>query len=484
MAAGKSSITKRWVWNTLCVIVVVLLGLVAVAMMLFKEQYYESVRLTMNSRATGMVNSFFNLSTAESDEAFNLRAKDFVESFNDKNIMEVWVIDRYGNVVVSSSGFSVANEKYPDYFEAKNLQDGKADWIGQTSSGEHIMSLTFMLSGSGGQQGAVRYIISLQDLDAQLWTLFLLLICLCAVILAFVTISGVFFIRSIVNPVKRINETALRITNGDLSARIEGQEYEDEIGQLSQTINNMAREINESDRMKNEFLSTVSHELRTPLTAIKGWGETLLDTPTADAALQEKGLQVIIHESERLSHLVDELLDFSRMESGNMSMRFDRFDLFQTLKEVLTAFNERALRESIQLESDVAEKNIQMHGDSNRIKQVFVNVLDNAFKYTQAGGCISVKAALAQEHTAEIIISDTGCGISPEDLPHVTEKFYKANTAVRGSGIGLAVVSEIVEKHAGTLEIQSVPGKSTTVKLTFPVEQDTLENGETSPKGE
>ncbi len=484
MAAGKSSITKRWVWNTLCVIVVVLLGLVAVAMMLFKEQYYESVRLTMNSRATGMVNSFFNLSTAESDEAFNLRAKDFVESFNDKNIMEVWVIDRYGNVVVSSSGFSVANEKYPDYFEAKNSQDGKADWIGQTSSGEHIMSLTFMLSGSGGQQGAVRYIISLQDLDAQLWTLFLLLICLCAVILAFVTISGVFFIRSIVNPVKRINETALRITNGDLSARIEGQEYEDEIGQLSQTINNMAREINESDRMKNEFLSTVSHELRTPLTAIKGWGETLLDTPTADAALQEKGLQVIIHESERLSHLVDELLDFSRMESGNMSMRFDRFDLFQTLKEVLTAFNERALRESIQLESDVAEKNIQMHGDSNRIKQVFVNVLDNAFKYTQAGGCISVKAALAQENTAEIIISDTGCGISPEDLPHVTEKFYKANTAVRGSGIGLAVVSEIVEKHAGTLEIQSVPGKSTTVKLTFPVEQDTLENGETSPKGE
>lgn len=474
MAAKKSGITKRWVLNTLCVIVVVLLGFVLVALLLFKEQYYESVRMTLNSRATGMVQSYFDLRTVESDEAFNLRAKEYVEDFNDKAIMEVWVIDRYGNVVVSSSGFSVANEVYPDYLAAKTAKNGRADWVGRTQSGERVMALTFMLNGMRGQQqGAVRYIISLEDIDSQLATVFVLLLLLAFVILSFVTISGMFFVRSIVNPVQKINETALKIAQGDLSARIETREYEDEIGQLSETINHMARELNETTRMKNEFLSTVSHELRTPLTAIKGWGETLLTTPHEDARLQEKGLRVIIKESERLTQLVEELLDFSRMESGNMSMRMEIFDVCAVLDEVITVFNARAVREHIRLEYNLPPVPIQMRGDGNRIKQVFFNVLDNAFKYSETEAHVLINACLTNAQTLIVTIADTGCGISQADLPHVTEKFYKANTSVRGSGIGLAVVSEIVSLHGGSLSIQSEIGQGTTVTLLFPIEQIT-----------
>lgn len=475
MASGKNSITKRWIVNTLCVIVVVLLGIMLVALMLFKEQYYEAVRVTLNSRATSMVQSFFDLSGGVSEEDFNLRANEYVESFNDKTIMEVWVIDRNGKVVVSSSGFSVADEKYPDYYEARTSDEGKASWIGRTRSGEHIMALTFMLSGPRGQQrGAVRYIISLQEVDRQLRTIAVLLALLVLIILAFVTISGLYFIRSIVNPVQKITETASKIAEGDLSARIEEREYEDEIGKLCETINNMARELNETNRMKNEFISTISHELRTPLTAIKGWGETLQDTPGQDAALTEKGLEVITKESERLSHLVEELLDFSRIESGNMSMRFDLFDVFSTLEEVVTAFNERSVRENKRLVSHIPEETVMMHGDVNRIKQVFFNVLDNAFKYSEAEGIITVLAAFAEENQVQISISDTGCGIPETDLPHVTEKFYKANMSARGSGIGLAVVSEIVERHQGHLEIQSQQGSGTAVLLTFPVQNTTV----------
>lgn len=147
-------------------------------------------------------------------------------------------------------------------------------------------------------------------------------------------------------------------------------------------------------------------------------------------------------------------------------------------------FKERSLRETIDLESTIPQISVQMYGDENRIKQVFFNVLDNAFKYTDAGGCIYVKATVEKNKTVEITVTDTGCGIAPEDLPHVTEKFYKANTAVRGSGIGLAVVSEIVEKHEGKLEIQSEPGKGTTVQLIFPVEAIQEDDGGQTPKGE
>ncbi len=137
MTGKKSGITKRWVLNTLCVIVVVLLGFVLVALMLFKEQYYEAVRMTLNSRATGMVQSYFDLSAVDSDEAFNMRAKEYVEDFNDKSIMEVWVIDRRGNVVVSSSGFSVANEV------CKNRKKrtgglGRQNAVGRTGYGTYL----------------------------------------------------------------------------------------------------------------------------------------------------------------------------------------------------------------------------------------------------------------------------------------------------------------------------------------------------------
>ena len=143
---AKKSITARWVLNTLCAIIFVLFCIIIVVSVLFKEQYYETVRVTLDSRATNVVSSYFSISNDSSDDAFNLRAKEFVEDFSDKSVMEVWVIDRSGNVVVSSSGFSVENEKYPDYAEAKLSDTGKATWVGRMSSGEKVMALSYTVS--------------------------------------------------------------------------------------------------------------------------------------------------------------------------------------------------------------------------------------------------------------------------------------------------------------------------------------------------
>ena len=229
----------------------------------------------------------------------------------------------------------------------------------------------------------------------------------------------------------------------------------------------MAHEISEAERMKNEFISTVSHELRTPLTAIKGWGETIRSVKDSDSEMLEKGIDVIVNESERLTELVEELLDFSRMESGKMSLKIAPIDITKELNEVLKAFSERSEREGIELIVEVGNNSIKIDGDKNRLKQAFVNIIDNSFKYNKKGGFVKVRLE-STDKAVKIIISDNGCGISKNDLPRIREKFYKANNSVRGSGIGLAVTDEIIKLHGGEMLIESKIGQGTQTVLILP----------------
>ena len=211
--------------------------------------------------------------------------------------------------------------------------------------------------------------------------------------------------------------------------------------------------------------------MRTPLTAIRGWGETLEDVGNGDPELTKRGMKVIINESSRLAVMVEELLDFSRMQNGKLSLRIEKIDVLAELDETVFSFKERATREGIELLYNAVNLPAPMDADPNRIKQVFVNILDNAIKYTQQGGKILVEAKYSAPTVLEITVSDTGNGISKDDLPHIKEKFYKADMSARGSGIGLAVVDEIIRLHKGEWTIDSVLGKGTTVTILLPVEE-------------
>lgn len=464
----KNSIVKRWAFSVVSVIVVVIIALGIIIGYIFKRQYYDSVRLALNSRATSMVLSGFSTSNAVTEEGFTNSARRFVNNFSDKNIMEVWVLDKDGNVVVSSTGFSVKGEIYPDYDYAKTDENGKGEWIGKTQNGEKIMALTCVLPENDyGVNGAVRYIISLQDIDRQLIMVWIIIAVLVLVFILFVIISGAFFINSIIKPVRNLNETATKIAKGNFNVYIEKHKHNDEIGQLCDTINHMAHEIGETERMKNEFISTVSHELRTPLTAIKGWGETIRSAKSSDNEIVDKGIDVIVTESERLTELVEELLDFSRMESGKMSLKIDFIDITKELMLVLEVFRERSERDKIDLITEISGGSIKIHGDKNRLKQAFVNIIDNSFKYTRKGGFVKVHLECTDK-IVKIVISDNGCGISKNDLPRVTEKFYKANNSARGSGIGLAVTDEIIKLHNGEMIIESEIGRGTRTTLILP----------------
>ena len=463
----KNSIVKRWVMTVLASTVLVILTVGIFSGVMLRKQYYDSVRMALNSRATSLVMSHFNSVSNADDETFNRVAKKFVDDFSDKNVMEVWVIDKNGDVVVSSTGFSVEGEPFPDYGYAKASEDGKGEWIGKMKNGESVMALTYILpANEQGVSGAIRYLISLEDINKQIWIVWIIIATVVVLIISFVVTSGVFFIKSIINPVRKINDTASKIAKGDFDVSIEKHEYDDEIGQLCETINNMAYEIGRAERMKNEFISTVSHELRTPLTAIKGWGETIKDTQN-DKELLNKGLDVIVNESERLTDLVEDLLDFSRMESGRMSLNLSQIDIVKELSEVLKVFESRSERENIELITEIPKNGIILRGDKNRLKQSFVNIIDNAFKYNSKNGHVKVSLK-AESKQVKIIVADNGCGISKNDLPRIREKFYKANNSVRGSGIGLAVTDEIIKLHNGDFIIDSEIGKGTTVTITLP----------------
>ena len=232
----------------------------------------------------------------------------------------------------------------------------------------------------------------------------------------------------------------------------------------------MAQELGVSEKLKNDFISSVSHELRTPLTAIKGWAETMKMGDTPDFRTFEKGMSVIIRESERLTGIVEELLDFSRIQSGRMVINMERIDLLAELDDAIYMLRERALNEGKHLIYDEPEFVPPVQGDKNRIRQVFINVIDNALKYTPESGVIGIEVK-SDDDNIQIIISDNGCGIPAEHLPKVKDKFYKANQTQRGSGIGLAVVDEIMNLHNGSLDIESTENVGTTVILTFPIEK-------------
>jgi len=229
----------------------------------------------------------------------------------------------------------------------------------------------------------------------------------------------------------------------------------------------MSLKIGQNEKMKTEFISSVSHELRTPLTAINGWGETLLADPAGDP-VQRRGIRIILNESRRLSTMVEELLEFSKMEDGRFTISLEQVDLQAEFEDAIFTYRELFRQEDIELEYDANEELLPpIPGDPERLKQVFCNVLDNAAKHGGAGKRIT--ASIGQEDEWQVIrVRDYGPGIPEAELPFIKQKFYKGSSKARGSGIGLAVCDEIIRLHEGTFEIGNAEGGGTVVTIRLP----------------
>ena len=474
-----NSITKRWVRGSLLITIVVLLMAEAVFLYFSITNYYEGARRALSSRSSTILTQL-SASGSQTGESRENVLRRMVEQFSEKDKFELMLVDNSGRVAVSTTGFSRETVAGNDLVKALSSEDGTGYSVYQSEMGEKVMAMTALLPYPSGDLLAIRLVTSLALVDRSIETMVVISLALVTAIILFSVWSGMFFIRSIVRPLNEIEATAAKIALGDLSIRLE-QKSDDEIGKLSAAINHMAGELDKNERMKNDFISSVSHELRTPLTSIKGWVETIAAVEDPKDPVYKRGVQVIAEETDRLYAMVEELLDFSRMQNG-LTLKPQLLDLAAELTDAAIMVERRVELEGLRLVWEEPAQPVPVSGDPARLRQVFINVLDNAIKYSPKGGVITIEL-LTDASNAYVSIMDQGPGISPEDLENVRIKFYKGKGAVRGSGIGLAVVDEIMQAHGGALDIQSEVGHGTTVTLRLPIyhrEKETEEGKGTS----
>lgn len=468
-------IKRRWLLNTVSVVLAAMLLLMLVMDAALYSYYYGAMQSELETRANSTA-SYIARYASDTYGTFYNFAVDLVQEFDDADKLEMQVINPRGRVLFSSLGIVAGARPSTNEVETAFSTGKAATFIGVSgSTGERLIATSAPVYDQNGTLlGAVRYVGATRLLDGQLLQMYLLIGGLVIFLSGIIILANSLFIRSIVGPILQINQLAQTIKSGQYGARLDVA-FNDEIGELCTTLNGMSVELAQMEQGKNDFISSVSHELRTPLTAIKGWTETLMDVE--DAALRSAGLRIVQKETSRLNQMVEELLDFSRMENNRLRLQTEPVDLRGELYDAVFVYQDMLAQEGMQVEYDEPEQPVIVNADKDRVKQVFLNVIDNAGKYGKDGDRIQITMT-AEQGVCTVHIRDFGQGIPADELPRVKEKFFKGSAKGRGTGIGLAVCNEIVEMHGGTLEVSSEYGQGTDVCIRLPLHTQKTEEQE------
>ena len=459
---------QRWIINTVMPVFILIVLIVVLFSAGVSSYYYGTMQKGLETRAQAIANSFNEYFMDSGYISFYPKAVQAADSFEDKNSIELQFISSSGRIQVSTSGLTAGTSPGTgDITQAIETAEMAPFRGWDPETGENIMAVSHPLVFHGNVVGVMRLVTSLRAANRQVM-LAVLAICLIALLcMVLIVISNLLFINNVVEPVAVVSEAAKRIAAGSYGFQIE-QKYTDELGELVDNINDMSRQIGQNEKMKSEFISSVSHELRTPLTAINGWGETILEDPTGDPVQMRRGIRIILNEARRLSTMVEELLEFSKMEDGRFTLRIEETDLQAEFEDAIFTYRELFRQEGIELRYEAGDEDLPpIPGDPERLKQVFCNVLDNAAKHGGAGKRID--ASIVREGGEQVVrVRDYGPGVPEEELPYVKQKFYKGSSKARGSGIGLAVCDEIVKLHGGTFEIGNAEGGGAVVTIRLP----------------
>ena len=287
-----------------------------------------------------------------------------------------------------------------------------------------------------------------------------------SVILAFLAVS--YITGRMTKPITDMNNIVRRFSKGEFSARVKIAS-KDEVGQLGQSFNVMADELDTLEHSRRSFVANVSHELRSPLTSMRGFLEAMQDG-TIPPEEYGKYLGVVIDETKRMTAMVNDLLDLARIESGQTVLKLEAFDINELIIRTLLTFEARINAANIDVNMDFDAEHTTVEADADQIAQVVRNLIDNAIKFSPAGGTLSLKTETGKRNV-RVSVKDEGVGIAAEDLPYVFDRFYKAEKAHTPSGsstgIGLSIVKRIVEQHGETITVESPPGNGTCFTFTL-----------------
>ena len=463
---------KRWLVNSVGPVAIIMVIIASLAVGVIEETYYGGARSALEAKAKAGAD-YFNTYTMNSYSEYYRAASLYVASFDESDAIELQFLNVSGRIETSTRGLTAGTS--PGTVEISHaLETGKVSSYNgaDPTTGERIMAVSSPLVFNGTVVGLMRYVTSTRQIDRQMLLTGLTVVAVLLGVVLLVVVTSLIFINHVVEPVAEVTEAAKRISGGSYGIQLPNR-YSDEMGELVDNINDMSLKISQSEKMQTEFISSVSHELRTPLTAINGWGETLLADESIDRAQLRRGVGIILKESRRLTNMVEELLEFSKMQDGRFTLRIEPVDLQAEFEDAIYTYRELFRQEGVCLEYEDGGQvyDTPVSGDPERLKQVFCNVLDNAAKHGGSGKRIT--ASMTREGDEYVLcIRDYGPGIPEAELPYVKQKFYKGSSKARGSGIGLAVCDEIVQRHGGTFDIGNAEGGGAVVTIRLPIEED------------
>ncbi|GFP77515.1 sensor histidine kinase [Clostridium fungisolvens] len=461
MTSIKTKITINFL-----VAVFVTVTLLEVLFIFFLRKYYYDNTEALLSNQVKTSADFYNKYFSSSSLVENIR--DNVDVFWKQTNAQVQILDDEGKLLMDSLG--VKEGDIIDTADVRKAIKGgqQGRWIGKVYyDTNEVMAVSYPLTSGEKVVGVLRFVTSLKEVNKSIRGISIIFISIGVMVFLIGVFVSYMLANSIVNPIKEVTKVAEKMAIGDLMVRSDSKRL-DEIGSLANTLDYMAEELKKRDELKNDFISSVSHELRTPLTAIKGWA-IVLNNEKTDRAMLDTGFKIIEKEADRLSAMVEELLDFSRFVSGKVVLNIESVDISQLVDYVNVYLRPRAERENINFIVDCEQDLPAINADSGRLKQLLINFLDNAFKFTPSYGQVLLRV-YREANSLKLLVKDNGCGISKEDLPRVKEKFFKGKNSKSQNGIGLSICDEIVNMHGGTFQIKSEEDKGTEVMVTIPFE--------------